>query len=138
MKTYSFALALAVSALVACTINSEISDDPRLSPLIGTQLVTKVPLRLYAISYQRSGNSDFCELTKVNYGEDDLIGMVTVGSKVRFERAMKLSGGGGVWERFEGHFNYKDKSYPIEYNLGLTAYPDGWRRVHDVFQEAKK
>jgi hypothetical protein len=48
------------------------------------------------------------------------------------------SGGGGVWERFEGHFNYKDKSYPIEYNLGLTAYPDGWRRVHDVFQEAKK
>lgn len=138
MKAFTHLSFMAAIPLVACTFNSDISNDIRLSPLIGKPLITKEPLRLYGIDYQRSSNEDLYDLTKVNYGDEDLIGMIPVGSNVRFEKAMKRSGGGRAWERFEGQVSYKDESYTIAYNLGLAAYPDGWRRVYDVFEEEKQ
>lgn len=134
MKKIKYLGFFIVFLLGSCTIDRDISKDPRLEPLLKKQIATKAPLRLYEIDFQRSGNSKLYDLTAVDFGDKGLVGIVGIGTKVNFDRAMLRNGGGGSWERIEGHLRYKGTTYPIAYNLGLTAYPNGWRRVYKYFE----
>jgi hypothetical protein len=115
-------------------MDKDISGDPRMAPLLENQTVTKVPLRLYKPDYQRTGWDDLYQLRNTDIGEIGLIGIVNTGTEVNFKRAILEKGGGGSWEMLEGNLWYKGERYPIGYNLGLTAYPNGWRRVYQDFE----
>lgn len=97
-------------------------------------MVTRVPMRLYEPDYQRTGWDDLYYLTTTDFGDEGLLGVVGTGTEVTFERAILEKGGGGSWEMLEGQIGYEGVLYPIGYNLGMTAYPDGWRRVYKYFE----
>jgi hypothetical protein len=133
MKLFVFLITSFALVLTSCMINSDISNDPRMVPIVGKHVNTKVPLRLYGINFQDTRNRDFYNLTSVDAGSEDLVGFVPVGSRVFFERALIRSGGGVSRESLVGQLKYKGKTYPFTYNLGITDYPNLWRRVYDDF-----
>ncbi len=127
-------LILSVIAVTGCTSNRNITMESRFKNVIRQPIHSKIPLRIYENHTQLATVSDRCELSEINCGEDHLIGFLPAGHAVEFTKAFRRNGIGGSWEYLEGTLNFKDKRYPIAYYLGISEYPDGWKRMYDSFQ----
>lgn len=126
-------LVLSVS-LVSCTHNTDVTDDPRFKSITTKQVYAKKRLRLYDNNCQFSEGKGHYKLVAFDEGQENLTTYIPAGHSVKLSRIYRRHNMGGTWEELYGEVTLNGQAYPFYYFLGITLYPEGWRRIFDTFE----
>ncbi len=114
--------------------NKDISKEARFAQVLGREIRTKVEMRLYAPD--NSSHDDMraiYDLSNVMSGPENRVAVVPAGHVVRFDRAVRKHFFDGSSEYLFGEITIHGRTYPMYYYLSTSVYPDGWRRMYEVF-----
>lgn len=132
--------AIACSCLSGCVMmlltmgNKDISKDARFAQVLGREIRTRVEMRLYAPDNRRPDDMrEIYDLTNVMSGPENRVAVVPAGHVVRFDRAVRKNFFDGSSEYLFGEITIHGRTYPMNYYLSTSVYPDGWRRMYEVF-----
>lgn len=114
--------------------NKDISKDARFAQVLGREIRTKVEMRLYAPDNRRPDDMrEIYDLSNVMSGPENRVAVVPAGHVVRFDRAVRKNFFDGSSEYLFGEITIHGRTYPMNYYLSTSVYPDGWRRMYAVF-----
>jgi len=120
--------------LVGCTYKTEVTQDPRFNGIIAKRAYAKKRLRLYENNYQFSEGKVHYKLAAFDEGQENLTTYIPSGHPVKLSRIYRRKNMGGEWEELYGEVTLNGRVYPFCYFLGITLYPEGWRRIFDTFE----
>lgn len=139
------AIAILIALLPCCVgFTRDITKDRRFAQVLSTDITTKREMRLYHIVLEDSRRSpdleyDLTESETTDNPMRQLIGTISPGHKVRFNRVYSKTASGETQEWMVGSMTYKGEVYKIEYFLGFTGYGGftGWKRLYKSFDLGK-
>ncbi|MDB6005191.1 MAG: hypothetical protein JWR15_2178 [Prosthecobacter sp.] len=133
----SAAVCLSLSGCVLTLLmlgDDNITKDARFAQVMGREIPAKKALYL---SKPDNGRPDdmrpLYDVSDTSPGPRGLAAVVPAGTRVRFHRGVRKNGMGDSAEYLIGGLTLKGRTYPIDYYLGCSVYPDGWRRMYDAF-----
>ncbi|TDU64098.1 hypothetical protein EI77_04282 [Prosthecobacter fusiformis] len=117
--------------LTSCDSMKDITGNPRYQTLIGRDVRTRVPMRLY--DYNRPGNPNpsLCDLTYTTGGKACLVGTLPVGQVVRFNQVIRYKSTYYTEDDLQGELVYRGKRYQIKYRTQLHQGNEIWLRLFD-------
>ena len=121
----------------------ETKSDPRFKAILGRDVLTKRPLRLYRIDPNLTGdNTHHCVIAGYYpFSETDSgqIGVIPKQHAVRFDKLRRTRALSAGSESLIGTVRFEGKTYPISYKLGLIGDDTnaGWRRIYLSFDMPK-
>ncbi|TDU64099.1 hypothetical protein EI77_04283 [Prosthecobacter fusiformis] len=117
--------------LTSCDSVRDITDNPRYQTLIGRDVRTRVPMRLYNINAPGIPNPTPCELTQTRFGNNSLVGTLPPGQVVRFNQVIRWSNIYYTDDDLYGELVYKGKRYQFKYSTLLHQGNEIWLRLFD-------
>ncbi len=134
MRSTILLLLVLSACLVSCTHETDVTNDPRFKGITTKQVYAKKRLRLYENSYQFSEGKGHYKLVAFDEGQENLTTYIPAGHPVKLSRIYRIQNMGGTWEDLYGEVTLNGQVYPFYYFLGITLYPEGWRRIFDTFE----
>lgn len=134
MRSIILLLLVSFVFLVNCTHKTDVTNDPRFKDIIAKQVYAKKRLRLYDNNYQFSEGMGHYKLVAFDEGRENLVIYIPSGHPVKLSRIYRRKNMGGAWEELYGEVTLNGQIYPFYYFLGITLYPEGWRRIFDTFE----
>lgn len=104
--TKLFIYIITLCIVTGCDCQKDISQEPRFRDFATNQIMTKKDLRLYACSHS-TGTKILHDLTTVDKGDKNLIGVVPLGAPVKLQKIIQGHQVGIVWKEFHGEIQYK-------------------------------
>jgi hypothetical protein len=134
---FSVAVCLSLSgcALVLCFIDTDLSKDPRFKNVVGHEIRTKQTLYLDAPDNRRPEKlRHVYDLDATSMGKEVLAAVVPVGHPVKFTKVIRKHVIDHTADYMYGEITLKGRTYPISLFLGISLFPDEWRKIHDMFE----
>lgn len=134
---------LMLSLMLSGCGTTETQKDSRFKTILGREVMTKRPLRLYRIDPGLTGDNTHHCLTAGYYpfSETDSgeIGVIPANYAVRFDKVRRTRSISAGEEYLIGIVKFKGVTYPISYTLGLIGDDSnaGWRRIYLSFEVPK-
>jgi hypothetical protein len=120
-----FTICIFSTMLTGCGMTTETRSDSRFKRILGHEILTKRPLRLYRINFNLTEDNTHHNITAGYYpfSETDSgeIAVIPKNHAVRFDKLRRTHSVSGGSEYLLGTLNYKGTTYPISYSVGLTG-----------------